>query len=909
MGAKKWNVDEKWPHDDIQNRDLPREKEKARRTSFERCFEQRAPYAEGDGKVEFAAFEWDLGAAPMEIARSAKHSFVDVAVGPRHTVFATRDGITYACGEGSNGQLGSQRVSDDRKKATSLEALLVSGGQRKLARYPTKTFPTGTLEKNGKDVRIAQVSATLTATYCREMNETEASGGLERLVEELKQIEEELPFDFTPTLGRLRAAIAQKCAQMRRLCKGRVFAWGDPCGGPMLAPSLLRNIKMISAGRHHVLALGSALYSWGSGRDGRLGHDDFLDRIEPTAVEFFTRPPRLIAAGDAHSLAVVGECDVFTWGRGAHGRLGLGRHMNKRLPNLVDFDKFSTSFSCRIVDAALGSAHSLVLAEERIDRLLVNPWGSRRRIYSWGFGANGELGNDKVQHCSLPQLVKMPKWEIPVSLAAGRHHSIALTVHGGVYTWGNGQIAPRRVQSKAQFLKVSAGDSRTVGIALRHRAFDKRKIERSPLMALPTLLSNQAPRNCCPEWRCVRSWPVVDEEAPKNLRCETCDMESVCVWCARLCHIGHKFSSGGGGICRCGLALNCRRPPPVSEWHENPKVESSAVRLQKFARRVVATRLLTALKSAMVRSRRIASTNVWYFLMEAVWKKARESCARKSEQVERTTMALADSFSSASRRYFKLQVSLQSIEAQRGIIRRICGATGAPDPISPSTEVRFRSIRALRQWNRERYHHSIRLPQDHLRRWAAKYDLLPFDDDSDRVPDPDLSLFAIRARDEAIHGESHRRHRCASLAAPEKLHSRLRTLRRAQTRKLSSRRRRSLDPRELEFAKENVESVDCAYREGVIASLDLMRKRFCEAGRNKHRPCSDDEEEDRYLPIKAVMEPNWKRRKRRRRRRCPFLELSDEMGRSRSVGAPERLAETKRIIIQHEAGASSHKKP
>ena len=147
-----------------------------------------------------------------------------------------------------------------------------------------------------------------------------------------------------------------------------------------------------------------ALWTWGSARDGRLGHDDYVHRFAPTCVEFFrTQSLRvtMVAAGDAHSLAVavpgdrrppeLGEVDsepiaeqVYTWGRGAHGRLGLSRNLNKRRPTPVV--AWPPSFKgCRVRGAALGGAHSLVLAEKLIPSGLVNPWGSKRTLYAWGY--------------------------------------------------------------------------------------------------------------------------------------------------------------------------------------------------------------------------------------------------------------------------------------------------------------------------------------------------------------------------------------------------------------------------------------------------------------------------------------------------------------------------------------------
>ena len=53
----------------------------------------------------------------------------------------------------------------------------------------------------------------------------------------------------------------------------------------------------------------AALFVWGEVADGRLGHGDYEDRDEPERLVFFfderKLAPRIIAAGDAHSLVVV----------------------------------------------------------------------------------------------------------------------------------------------------------------------------------------------------------------------------------------------------------------------------------------------------------------------------------------------------------------------------------------------------------------------------------------------------------------------------------------------------------------------------------------------------------------------------------------------------------------------------
>ena len=108
---------------------------------------------------------------------------------------------------------------------------------------------------------------------------------------------------------------------------------------PTPIPFLMdKQVRSIAAGREHVLALTSTsqVYSWGSNTDGRLGHNDYSDRWTPTLVDKLTRKGgkdrvvTVVGAGDAHSLAAFdGGRRVYTWGRGAHGRLGTGRHLNK----------------------------------------------------------------------------------------------------------------------------------------------------------------------------------------------------------------------------------------------------------------------------------------------------------------------------------------------------------------------------------------------------------------------------------------------------------------------------------------------------------------------------------------------------------------------------------------------------
>lgn len=964
---------EPWPEDLAVRRD---EKCHTKR-AFRRSFEKRAAYEAGDGVADLAVYCWGNGRLePKEMPRSRQNTFVDVAAGPRHTLAVSRDGLVYACGEGLKGQLG---VENKRQRQPTSAWLCEDGATR--ARYLTRTLASSVIDARTKaGVRVERVAASSTASFgC------EAASNSREMVEALLARAEALEkwCGKDTVVSRLRAALRQEALGLTLTARGRLVVWGHGRRGelglgehvlhhatPTVVPALAKHrVVTLAAGRYHVLALCAplwrpdvtAVYSWGWGKDGRLGHDDYTDRQVPTRIRSFNDEgdsrPRLVAAGDAHSMAVFGDNQVYTWGRGAHGRLGTGRHLNERRPTrVVAWPSSFLASSSRVVAIALGGAHSLVVAEEQCPPSLVDAWGSRRRVYSWGFGANGALGNDRLVHCCRPQLAKMPKWEVITSIAAGRSHSLAVTAHGDLYAWGKGargelgtgdvrvRVAPFKVPAcdTIQVLRVATGDHNTVAIVSKHRSTSRADAERRPLgeRASALLFGTPPPLDTVSKlgWCCARSWPPKPDAAVQTWKCATCNIAVVCRWCSIICHAGHALEPAGvhqqKQMCDCGLSVSCLRMPPVVE--SDPRVGKKAVVLQ----RAVRGRAARACRRRMCASRRAARTHAasetWRgpAMLGSVWQTLRVVYERKAQGLEQSAMRSADDESLASRRYVKLQIALQAIEAQLRALRRICSKTGAPDPaLADNSDVRFRSVRALRQWHR-RHSRTVRLRPDALRRWADVHNLSSVDDhrlDLGLVPDPDVCLFALGAAAAAIgdvDAEASRQlRRRASLAAPECLSQRLRWLRLQQRRRLAARRHHSLHPRtsddkmvtsddaaafdELppifyfrsrrsvaEAAEDSRDSdLRRAYREGVAASLDEMRKVYgvaIEAAADGAHPARAGLARSSVLPGMLFVAPHP-------RPTPKLVDFRARRHRSMSVAAPERLAAMVQLRSRYEA--------
>ena len=119
----------------------------------------------------------------------------------------------------------------------------------------------------------------------------------------------------------------------------------------------------VVAGGWHSLALTSDgdIYSWGWNQVSQCGHSsDQLSTVirEPYPVDLGSgeNPVSKIGAGARHSVAILKNGEVYSWGWNKYGQLGHGDNADKSTPTRVNFpDSDSHNKPCAVICGRWGT--------------------------------------------------------------------------------------------------------------------------------------------------------------------------------------------------------------------------------------------------------------------------------------------------------------------------------------------------------------------------------------------------------------------------------------------------------------------------------------------------------------------------------------------------------------------------
>lgn len=246
------------------------------------------------------------------------------------------------------------------------------------------------------------------------------------------------------------------------------------CPVPVKVAGIAEVTGLVSGGGH-ALALRSdgSVWSWGRDDYGQLGdgpdaeHVPGRMKMEHAGRSYWCRPRpteikglrdvAALAAGGGHSVAVLGDGTMLSWGDNDRGQLGDGTMEHRPAPGPV-------SVVTDVVAAACAYHHTLALRADGT-------------VLAFGINDRGQLGDGTTEHRPSAVRVAGASQVVAVTAAGGGGeanpgnygHSMALLRDGTMLSWGcndhgqlgdgttNGRLVPGLVPAMSAIAQISAG--------------------------------------------------------------------------------------------------------------------------------------------------------------------------------------------------------------------------------------------------------------------------------------------------------------------------------------------------------------------------------------------------------------------------------------------------------------------
>ncbi len=343
----------------------------------------------------------------------ADTDWAEVSAGHLHTCAIKDDGRLFCWGRGARGQLGNG-VSDEQ-----LTPVQEATRERDWARVSAGGFHTCAIKTDGRlycwgrgdegqlGTGSDQPSATPVQEATEAANWVEVSAGNRHTC--AINAEHELFCWGRGDEGQLGTGETERELEPRRVASP-ISSWAQ------VSASVEQNADFTCA-----VTEDGALYCWGDGRHGQLGHGSSQPSSEPVEEASQRRDWRQVAAGAFHACALTRDDELYCWGSGFTGQLGAGE------VNASDEPFREASAASDWAELTAGATHTC--ATKRDDTL-----------YCWGSGLEGQLGNE-LARVTLEPLQEESEAAGWAQITAGMMHTCARKRDGRLLCFGDDRFS------------------------------------------------------------------------------------------------------------------------------------------------------------------------------------------------------------------------------------------------------------------------------------------------------------------------------------------------------------------------------------------------------------------------------------------------------------------------------------
>ena len=262
---------------------------------------------------------------------------------------------------------------------------------------------------------------------------------------------------------------------------------------------------LVAIGTNHVTAVKSngTVYDWGNGINGELGNRKNKASVEPVVVgDFIVRTTKNhVSMKVGQTETIEGKVEYFNLFTNDIKEINYSSK-DSSVADVITNVNSDGIYEAQITANAIGTTTLIasqtgssnigviqveVLQEEAGQTgIVIEPnvvtTGSHTvslradgKVFTWGSNAFGQLGNGTTNDSDEPVEVNFPEGTIITQVAAGEEYSVALDSEGNVWTWGRNnyfqightggdQYTPYKVGGLPKVIKIAAGNYTTMVI-------------------------------------------------------------------------------------------------------------------------------------------------------------------------------------------------------------------------------------------------------------------------------------------------------------------------------------------------------------------------------------------------------------------------------------------------------------